>query len=74
MHALAEGSLTNPVKSLLEASERLPSSIRFERTSLPFILSGSLIGGVRVLDRTRPNFLLGILDNPLRFCNVSFKN
>jgi hypothetical protein len=74
LHALTEGSLTNAFKSLLEASERLSSSGCFERTSLSFVLSGGLIGSIRVLDGTRPYLLLGIGDDAFRFCNVSFKN
>jgi hypothetical protein len=74
LHALAEGSLTNAFKSLLEASERLPSSSRFEGTRLPFIFCGGLIGSIRMLDGTRPYLLLGIGDDAFRFCNLSFEN
>jgi hypothetical protein len=74
LHTLAEGSLTNAFKSLLEASERLPSSSRFEGTRLLFIFCGGLIGSIRMLDGTRPYLPLGIGNDAFRFCNVSFKN
>ena len=74
LHALAEGSLTNSFKSLLEHLDRLPCSSRFERTSLPFVLSGGLISGIRVLNRTRPHLLLSVGNNALGFRNVIFKN
>jgi hypothetical protein len=74
LQALAEGSLTDAFEGLFEASERLPCGSRFERNSLPVILSSGLIGGICMPDGTRPHLLFSVGNNALGFCHAIFKN